>query len=64
MFPVESIHKITGEAIYMHATQEQISKLPDLSGKDICNDAGYVFMDLRELIYKIFNFPRPVLDYY
>ena len=34
MLPIESIHKITGETIYVNAAPERITNLPDISGKE------------------------------
>jgi len=64
MLPIESIHEIREGTIYTNATPEQLSNLPDLDRQEVCNDRGYVFMDLKEVIYKIFNLPRPFMDYY
>ena len=64
MLPIESIHKITGEAIYVDARPEQITNLPDINGKGVCNERGYVYMDLRAIVYKVFNLPRPYVEYY
>jgi hypothetical protein len=64
LLPIEIIYKATEEALILNADIEQIESLPDIKGKEVCNQAGYIFHDLKEVIYRILDIARPYLDYY
>lgn len=64
LLPIDIIYKAEEHGLYLNNTLEEINKLPDIKGKDICNEAGYIFPDLKAYIYQILDLARPYLDYY
>jgi hypothetical protein len=64
LLPIEAIYEAKDGALYLNFTKEEVERLPEVDGKEICNEAGYIFPDLREAVYETLNLARPFLDYF
>ena len=64
LLPIEAIYEVKDGRIYLNATLQEIENLPDVADRDLCNSSGYIFPDLKAVIYETLDLARPFLDYY
>ncbi len=62
--PIESIHQASDEEIALGCTLDSIEALPDVSGSDLLNEAGYINYGLKLKVNEALNLARPFIDYH
>ncbi|MDI6800154.1 MAG: hypothetical protein QMD53_05760 [Actinomycetota bacterium] len=64
LLPIEAIHEASEETIVLGCSAESIEALPDVRGKEVCNQAGYILYELKLKVNEALNLARPFMDYH